>query len=93
MSSGYDDKVMKRMLDRRTWYEKGRRPNKQGSTKSKNKNVGSGGNVEPDGADDDEFKVSGGCDVDITPQCIRGKFTLISKNAWELITPDSFFFY
>ena len=99
MSSGYDEKVMKRMLDRRTWYEEGRRPKKHGSAKSKNKNGGGlGVNVKPDGDadDDDEFTVTGGCDVDITPQCVRGEFTylcLISRKFphWEPISPDSCF--
>ncbi|KAK3997729.1 putative protease [Cladorrhinum sp. PSN332] len=76
MSSGYDENAKKRMLDRRTWYEKGRRPNAKGKTKS-NKNGGTSfAQVEPDRAAESEFKVTEGCDVDITPQCIRNQYQI-----------------
>ncbi|KAK4161699.1 putative protease [Cladorrhinum sp. PSN259] len=68
MSSGYDDKTMKRMLERRTWREKGGRPNAQAKVNPNQKGGSSSAQVQPDKTADDEFNVTGGCDVDITPQ-------------------------
>ncbi|KAK4231917.1 putative protease [Podospora fimiseda] len=80
MSLGYDEKVMKRMHERRTFWGKGnRRPHGKGKTKS-NKNSGSKvSTVEPDKADENEFKVTGGCDVEVTPQCIRNQYQIPSN--------------
>lgn len=85
MSGGYDEKITKRMVGRRSLiagdlHSTGRKGgNGQGQKKGKGEGNGKGkGKCIPrppvDPVDDDSiFKVTGPCSDEITPHCIRGK--------------------
>lgn len=108
MAGGYDEPVMKRMVEKR-WFEWGRKSNRKGGKKNdKNKDKGKGGGkggssggggggsgsgsgsgsggnggnqptpntpAVPD-PNEAEFKITTGCDEDITPQCIRNQYQI-----------------
>jgi tripeptidyl-peptidase-1 len=81
MSGGYDEKIAKRMVGRRSItgdlggkHHHGSKTNNKGKGKGKGKGRKCHPNHPADPDDDDSiFRVTGPCSDEITPHCIRGK--------------------
>ncbi len=81
MSGGHEEKILKRKADRRHLTgdlggkaRKGGKSKGKGRGKCKPPKPADPGQVDP-GQDDSMFKVTGPCSDEITPQCIRSKFS------------------